>query len=75
LLRIDILHAIELDELAMSKLSNLELLWSKAESGLLLFEGKVYVPDNNEIKLHILCEKHDHPTAGHQGFRKTFDLV
>jgi hypothetical protein len=30
--------------------SNLKLPWSKAESGLLLFEGKVYIPDNNEIK-------------------------
>jgi Integrase zinc binding domain len=75
LLRIDILHAIELDELATLKLSNLKLLWSKAESGLLLFEGKVYVPDNNDIKLCILHKKHDHPTTGHQGFCKTFNLV
>jgi hypothetical protein len=75
LLRINILHAIKLDELATSKLLNIELLWSKAGSGLLLFEGKVYIPDNNDIKLHILCENHDNLTARHQGFCKTFNLV
>ena len=74
-LRIELLRALELDEVSKSRLSNIEPPWSKAESGLLLYDGKVYVPDNNDVKLRILREKHDHPTAGHQGFRKTLDLV
>lgn len=74
-LRLEILRNLELDDIAKSHLSNLELPWSKSDSGLLLHNGRVYIPDNNDLKLRILREKHDHPTAGHQGFRKTLELL
>src|ERR1700742_267889 len=74
-LRTKILEALREDELAKSHYEQPELPWSKSNSGLLLYEGRVYVPDSNELRLRILCDKHDHPTAGHQGSRKTFELV
>jgi hypothetical protein len=74
-LRSDIIGRLRSDELAKTHSESPQLPWSKSNSGLLLYEGRVYVPDFNELRLRILREKHDHPTAGHQGFRKTFELV
>src|SRR6202012_2478072 len=74
-LRSDILQGLPLDETAQSHLQNPTLPWSKSGLGLLLFENRVYVPDSADLRLRILREKHDHPTAGHQGFRKTLELV
>ena len=42
---------------------------------LVLFNGLVYVPDNDAIKTEILRQSHDSPTAGHFGQAKTFELV
>ena len=66
-LRSDIIAALCTDELARSNIDLPVLPWSKSDSGLLLYTGRVYVPDSNSLRLHILQEKHDHPTAGHQG--------
>ena len=38
---------------------------------LLLYKDRIYVPDNNNIKLRILQSRHDHPTSGHPGVTKT----
>lgn len=45
------------------------------DNGLLLHKGLVYVPDSDDIKLRILRDHHDAPTAGHPGQAKTFELV
>lgn len=45
------------------------------DDGLLLREGLVCVPDNQDLKRMILEECHDSPMAGHFGITKTFDLV
>jgi len=45
------------------------------QDGLLLREGLVCVPDNQELKKMILQECHDSPMAGHFGISKTSDLV
>src|SRR5262249_22441727 len=42
---------------------------------LVLFNGLVYVPDDDAIKLEILRQRHDSPTAGHFGQAKTFELI
>jgi hypothetical protein len=42
---------------------------------LVLFNGLVYVPDDDAIKLEILRQCHDSPIAGHLGQAKTFELV
>ena len=74
-LRSDIIDALRNDELSKSHLDSPELPWSTSNSGLLLYNSRVYVPDSNDLRLRILREKHDHPTAGHQGTRKTLELV
>lgn len=43
--------------------------------GLLLFKGRICVPNKDPLKLKILQSRHDHPTAGHQGIAKTLNLV
>jgi hypothetical protein len=42
---------------------------------LVLFNGLVYVPNNDVIKTKVLRQCHDSPSAGHFGQAKTFELV
>ena len=42
---------------------------------LVLFNGLVYVPDDETIQLAILRQCHDSPSAGHFGRAKTFEIV
>lgn len=74
-LRSTILEALRLDTTAQAHIDNPQPPWSKSDSGLLLHEGHVYIPDSNELRLRILREKHDHPTAGHPGYKKTYELI
>jgi len=46
-----------------------------SSDGLLLRNGLVYVPAADEIKLGVLQDCHDAPTAGHLGEDKTLELV
>ena len=45
------------------------------ENGLLLRNGMIYIPENDDLKLQILRSRHDSPTAGHLGHDKTFELI
>ena len=46
------------------------------ESGLLLYRGKVYVPkEPKSLREQVLRMHHDHPTAGHFGRWKTYELI
>jgi hypothetical protein len=74
-LRNSIVEAYREDELTQTNIKNPQHPWSKSNSGLLLHENCVYIPDVNNLCLQILHEKHNHPTAGHQGFKKTYDLI
>src|ERR1700731_4753288 len=49
--------------------------WSMDDNGLLCECGRIYVPDVNDLQLHILCARHDHLLAGHFGRTKTMALV
>jgi hypothetical protein len=42
---------------------------------VLLFDSRIFVPENDSIKLDILRSRHDHPLAGHPGRTKTLQLV
>ena len=48
---------------------------SLRDDGILLRNCRILVPDNDAIKLRILKQKHDHPTAGHPGITKTMQLI
>ena len=43
--------------------------------GLLLYDGRVYIPENEELKYLLLRTHHDDPVAGHYGEMKTLELV
>lgn len=45
------------------------------QDGTLIFQGKIYVPNNDEIKRELLAAKHDAPLAGHPGRTRTIELV
>ena len=44
-------------------------------TNLLLFEGKIYIPDDKDIKLCVLHSHHDSASAGHFGQDKTLSLI
>ena len=48
--------------------------WSESD-GLLLFRGKIYVPNDPEIRRRIVSLHHDTLIAGHAGRWKTLELV
>jgi hypothetical protein len=43
--------------------------------GLLHKDGRIFVPDADDLQLRILKFKHDHILAGHFGQNKTLELV
>ncbi|SAL96256.1 hypothetical protein [Absidia glauca] len=43
--------------------------------GLVLHNDRIYLPDDDNLKLDILKHHHDSPMAGHYGRAKTLDLV
>ena len=49
--------------------------WSLNSDGLLQRDNCIYVPDSDDLRLQVLCYKHDHPTTGHFGQNKTINLV
>ena len=45
------------------------------EEDLVLKEGKVYVPKDEELRAEIIWQHHDVPTIGHRGQWKMTELV
>jgi hypothetical protein len=48
--------------------------WSEMD-GLLMFRGKVYVPNDKDLRRRIVAQHHDTAIAGHAGRWKTLELV
>ena len=48
--------------------------WRESE-GLILKEGKVYVPKNEKLRAEVIRLHHDTPVGGHGGQWKTTELV
>src|SRR6266581_2596606 len=49
--------------------------WSIDAEGLLRLDNRIYVPNSNDLRLWILCYKHDHPLSGHFGQNRTLELA
>jgi hypothetical protein len=47
--------------------------WSESD-GLLMFHGKIYVPNDKDLRRRIIEEHHDTRIAGHAGRFKTLEL-
>ena len=37
--------------------------------------SRMYVPDNDSLRMHIISSHHDSPVAGHPGYQKTQELI
>jgi hypothetical protein len=46
-----------------------------AEAGLMLFEGRVYIPPDPKIQQEILHNAHNTLVTGHPGIFKTNELI
>jgi hypothetical protein len=53
----------------------LQLSQCQVQEGILRYRDKIYVPDSDELRIRILQQHHDHPSAGHPGRAKTFELL
>ena len=65
-------------QLAKSKLPNRfekDLSNWVFDEGLTYYQGRLYVPNDDNIKFEILKRYHDSPGAGHPGREKTLDLI
>ena len=72
----DILIALPTDSLAQSHLlDSSNPRWSMDSARLLCLDDRIYVPDSNDLRLRVLCYKHDHPLAGHFSQNRTLELV
>jgi Integrase zinc binding domain len=79
-LHLDIKNAIPKDNISLSRFESLssgntDHRWSIDENGLLRLDGRIWVPDADDLRLRILQYKHDHIISGHFGQSKTIDLI
>jgi len=44
-------------------------------SGLLMYDGLIWMPDNDTLRLRILKDHHDVQAAGHPGRARTLELI
>ena len=49
--------------------------WSHSDTGFLLHDGTVYIPNSRDLWTRVLKACHDHPLAGHPGQTKTLELI
>ena len=66
----DILSSLPNDPVASPLLSAKSLdnpWWTINPKGFLLRDNCIYIPEANNLRLHILQTFHDHPIAGHFG--------
>jgi hypothetical protein len=55
--------------------SRVALALCQEEEGLLTYEGLLWIPADNQLRLRILYDHHDALVAGHPGRAKTFELI
>ena len=73
-LRQKFLDALVNDPVADEQRRDLKPLFSWND-GLLLYNNRIYVPDNDALRLELLRQHHDSPLAGHYGIDKTVELL
>jgi len=72
----DILSALPSDPIAQVHLADPpDSRWSTDEAGFLRLDGRIYVPDLDDLRLRVLWYRHDHPLAGHFGQNRTLELI
>ena len=75
----EIIKLLQQSQTASSSLDSSTLArlkhYSLTDSGLLLFDNLIYVPNSLDLKLSILQSHHDSPSSGHFGHARTFELI
>jgi len=72
----DILSALPSDLIAQVHLADpADSCWSTNEAGFLQLDGRIYIPDLDDLCLRVLRYRHDHPLAGHFGQNQTLELI
>ena len=75
-LHADILSALPSDPTAQTHLSDSSNpRWTTNANGFLRLDGRIYIPEADDLRLHVLQYKHDHPLSGHFGQSCTLELV
>jgi len=71
----------EIQEIRKKKASGTTRDWKIAlglceeNNGLLMYNGLIWIPDNNTLRLRILRDHHDAQAVGHPGQTRTLELV
>lgn len=71
----ELVDAIELVKSKAPRVLTKELEDWSTEEGLILYQGKVYVPKDETIRRDVVKTYHDSLPAGHPGRWKTFEMV
>ena len=71
----DILSALPDDPLFLAHQKEPQPCWSITPDGFLRHDNLIYIPDSNDLQLHVLRYKHDHILSGHPGRSKTVGLI
>ena len=75
-LHADILANLSTDPITKAHLSDSSNpRWTTNEAGYLHLNGRMYIPKANDLHLHVLKYKHDHPLSGHFGQNHTLELI
>ena len=72
----NILSALTSDPIAQVHLSDPpDSRWSVDETSFLRLDGRIYIPDSDDLHLQVLRYRHDHPLSGHFGQNRTLELI
>jgi len=75
-LHTDILANLPTNPIAKAHLSDTSNpRWLTDETGYLCLNGRMYVPETDDLRLRVLRYKHDHPLSGHFGQNRTLELI
>ena len=81
LMDVECLHADILTNLSTDPIAKTHLLdssnprWTTNEAGYLCLNGCMYIPEANDLHLHVLKYKRDHPLLGHFSQNRTLELI
>lgn len=70
-----ILEQLRSSSSSQTSLHSSSLYSLDSASGLLLFNGFIFIPNSQKLKLAVLQQCHDSRSSGHFGFDKTFELL
>ena len=68
-----VLEIFEALRIGAQRNRTLSLVDCRSVNNKLFYHDRLYVPDNEELRLRIIQGSHDTPAAGHPGRERTFE--